>query len=120
MIKRHRLIAVEGDGKRITRTAHRHPAEVRVYAGGPETRPSAEMGGPSMCPSVLLLVQPDGGSVNVRYCKARAPAVNDYLNVYNPCISDPFNLDYIRLCISLHDNHRNGSNAPLIYNFIQN
>lgn len=61
MIKRHRLIAVEGDGKRITRTAHRHPAEVRVYAGGPETRPSAEMGGPSMCPSVLLLVQPDGG-----------------------------------------------------------
>lgn len=60
MIRRHRLIAVEGDGKRVTRTAHQYPAEVRVYAGGPETRPSTEMGGPSMCPSVLLLVQPDG------------------------------------------------------------
>lgn len=60
MIKRHRLIAVEGDGKRITRTAHRHPAEVRVYAGGIGTRPNLAMGGPSMCPSILLEVLPDG------------------------------------------------------------
>lgn len=60
MIRRHRLITVEGDAKRVTRSAHRHPAEVRVYAGSAETRPSAEMGGPSMCPSILLLVQPDG------------------------------------------------------------